>query len=428
MNLWHSADASRELEATNTGLSVTDVHKQEQDHFDQAVTLYRAKEYEKARKEFRAVVDMNVADSTLKPQAEGYLGKMRQTANEEKLYDTAVQDMKDENWSEARDQFQEVIKRKGPQSSDAKKQLPTVEKALQTVSAVEEAIRGGSFRAAKAQLDSAQHWNKTHDKLLKELHDAEQQQFEQIKSSAQAVESKGDAAGIQRVQDDIHRFEGRAEEASVLAACKDLEKHLNAAYSAAAEKSSDKSAFDAAVAHFEQAKQRGDVGQLNHGVSQEFQKIAGGSGIYREQAALYVKTTIPNTIQGLTKSVGKLVLPALSCGPGHAAPASSVRRRRRLLRAVGCGCAFGMGGDPHGGLSGRGKETREAPVHSYGPGYGGTQRKCEGRQRGQLRQGIFQKNKRCFQTLENDRAKIRRETSDRAVPSNDYVPAVMADL
>ncbi|MGC2831638.1 MAG: protein kinase [Candidatus Acidiferrum sp.] len=321
MNLWHSADASRELEATNSGLSDSDVHKQEQDHFDEGVKLYGAKEYEKARKEFRAIVDMNVAGSTLKPQAEGYLGKMRQTANEEKLYDTAVQDMKDENWSEARDQFQEVIKRKGPQSSDAKKQLPTVEKALQTVSAVEEAIRGGSFRAAKAQLDSAQHWNKTHDKLLKELHDAEQQQFEQIKSSAQAVESKGDAAGIQRVQDDIHRFEGRAEEASVLAACKDLEKHLNAAYSAAAEKSSDKSAFDAAVAHFEQAKQRGDVGQLNHGVSQEFQKIAGGSGIYREQAALYVKTTIPNTIQGLTKSVGKLVLPALSCGPGHAAPA-----------------------------------------------------------------------------------------------------------
>ncbi|MGC2672661.1 MAG: protein kinase [Candidatus Acidiferrum sp.] len=321
MNLWHSADASRELEATNSGLSDSDVHKQEQDHFDQGVKLYGAKEYEKARKEFRAIVDMNVAGSTLKPQAEGYLGKLRQTANEEKLYDTAVQDVKDENWSEARDQFQEVIKRKGPQSSDAKKQLPTVEKALQTVSAVEEAIRGGSFRAAKAQLDSAQHWNKTHDKLLKELHDAEQQQFEQIKSSAQAVESKGDAAGIQRVQDDIHRFEGRAEEASVLAACKDLEKHLNAAYSAAAEKSSDKSAFDAAVAHFEQAKQRGDVGQLNHGVSQEFQKIAGGSGIYREQAALYVKTTIPNTIQGLTKSVGKLVLPALTCGPGHAAPA-----------------------------------------------------------------------------------------------------------
>ncbi|HTQ60650.1 MAG TPA: protein kinase [Candidatus Solibacter sp.] len=320
MNLWHSADASRELEATNTGLSASDVHKQEQDHFDQGVTLYQAKDYEKARKEFRAVVDLNVADSTLKPQAESYLGKMRQTANDQKLFDTAMQDVKDENWSEARDQFQEVIKRKGPQANDAKKQLPNVEKALQTVGNVEDSIRSGSFRAAKTQLDSAQHWSRTHDKLLKDLHGAEQQQFEQIKSSAQSVESKGDAAGIQRVQDDIHRFEARAEDASVLAACKDLEKHLNAAYSAAAEKSSDKSAFDAAVAHFEQAKQRGDVNQLEHAVSQEFQKLASGPGIYREQAALYVKSTIPSTIQGLTKSAGKLVLPALSCGPGRGVP------------------------------------------------------------------------------------------------------------
>ena len=317
MNLWHSADASRELEATNSGLSASDVQKQEQDHFDQGVKLYEAKDYEKARKEFRALIDMNVAGSTLKPQAESYLGKIRQSANDQKLFDTAMQDVKDENWGEAQDQFQEVIKRKGPQANDAKKQLPSVQKALQTVSAAEDAIHSGSFRAAKTQVDSAQHWSKTHDKLLKDLHATEQQQFDQIKSNAQAVESKGDAAGIQHVQDDVHRFEERAEEASLLAACKDLEKHLNASYSAAAEKNSDKSAFDAAVAHFEQAKQRGDVSQLGHAVSQEFQKLAAGNGIYREQAALYVKTTIPNTIQGLTKSEGKLVLPALSCGPGR---------------------------------------------------------------------------------------------------------------
>ncbi|MGC1416132.1 MAG: protein kinase [Candidatus Acidiferrum sp.] len=317
MNLWHSADASRELEATNSGLSASDVQKQEQDHFDQGVKFYDAKDYEKARKEFRATIDMNVAGSTLKPQAESYLGKIRQSANDQKLFDTAMQDVKDENWSEAQDQFQEVIKRKGPQSNDAKKQLPTVQKALQTVSAAEDAIHTGSFRAAKTQVDAAQHWSKTHDKLLKDLHAAEQQQFDQIKNNAQAVESKGDAAGIQRAQDDIHRFQERVEEPSLLAASKDLEKRLNAAYSAAAEKNSDKSAFDAAVAHFEQAKQRGDVSQLGHAVSQEFQKLAAGNGIYREQAALYVKTTIPNTIQGLTKSEGKLVLPALSCGPGR---------------------------------------------------------------------------------------------------------------
>ena len=332
MNLWHSAEASKELEATNTGLSSNDVHKQEQDHFDQGVTFFEAKDYEKARKEFRAILDMNLDGSTLKPQAETYLGKMRETANEQKLFVTAMQDVKNENWGEARDQFQEVIKRRGPESNEARKQLPVVEKALQTVSAVEESIRAGSFRAAKGQLDSAQQWSKTHERLLKELHAAEQQQFDQIRSNAQAVESKGDAAGIQHAQDDLHRFESRAEEASVLAASKELEKRLNAAYSAAAEKSSDKSAFDAAVAHFEQAKRRGDTSQLSHGVSQEFLKIANASGIYREQAALYVKTTIPNTIQALTKSEGKVVLRALSCGPSRGAP-----RVPSVSGAVSCG-------------------------------------------------------------------------------------------
>lgn len=320
MNLWHSADASRELEATRTNVSASDLQKQEQDHFDQGVKLYQAKDYEKARKEFRAIIDMNVAGSALKPQAEGYLSKIRQTGNDQKLYDTAMQDVKDENWSEAQDQFQEVIKRKGPQSNDAKKQLPGVQKALQTISSVESAIRAGSFRAAKTELDSAQQWSKTHDKLLKQMHAAEQQEFDGIRNSAQAAESKGDTAGIQHAQDELHSFEGRVEEPSLLAGCKDLEKKLNAAYSAAAEKVGDKAAFDAAVAHFEQAKQKGDIELLSHGVSQEFQKIASGSGIYREQATLYAKTTIPNAIQALTKSSGKLVLPALSCGPGHASP------------------------------------------------------------------------------------------------------------
>jgi hypothetical protein len=318
MNLWHVDDATRELEVAKAGLSTTDIHKQEQDHFDQGVTLYQAKDYEKAKKEFRAIVDLNVAGSTLKPQAESYLGKIRQTGNDQKTYDSAVQSMKDENWTEAQTQFQEVISRKAVQSGEAKKQLPTVEKALQTVSAIEESIRTNSFRAAKSQLDSTQQWTKTHEKLQKDLHAAEQQQFDAIKSSAQAAETKSDASAIQRAQDDLHSFEGRAEDPSLLAATKDLEKRLNAAYSAAMEKTGDKAAFDTAVQHFEQAKQKKDIELLSHGVSQEFQKIAGGTGIYRENAAMYLKTTIPGAIQSLTQTGGgKLVLPALSCGPGR---------------------------------------------------------------------------------------------------------------
>jgi serine/threonine protein kinase len=319
MNLWHVDDATRELEAAKAGSNVTDVHRQEQDHFDQGVTLYQAKDFEKARKEFRAVVDLNIAGSTLKPQAENYLGKIRQSGTDQKSFDAAVEDVKGEQWAEAKEQFEEVINRKGAQSGDAKKQMAVVDKALLTVNAFEDALKSNSFRAAKAQADLAQPWAKTHDKLLKELHAAEQQQFDQIKSSAQAAETRSDPAAIQRVQDDLHSFEGRVEDPTLLAASKDLEKRMNTAYSSAMEKNGDKAAFDAAVQHFEAAKQKKDIETLSHGVSQEFQKIAAGAGMYRENASLYVKTTIPNAIQALSQTGGKLVLPALSCGPGRGA-------------------------------------------------------------------------------------------------------------
>jgi serine/threonine protein kinase len=320
MSLWHSEDAAKELDKAKAGSAVLDVHSQEQEHFGQGVSFYQAKDFEKARREFRAIVDLNVPGSTIKPQADSYLNRIGQTGGDQALYAAAVQEMKAENWTEARDQFQEVIKRKGPQSSDAKKELLVAEKALQTVNAVEDAIQIGSFRTAKAQMDSAQQWTKTHEKLSKEMHVAEQQQFETIKSNAQTAESKSDTSGIQRAQDELRSFEGRAEEPSLLAASKELEKRLYAAYPSTIEKVGDKAAFDVAVSHFEQAKQKKDIEALNHAVSQEFQKIASGTGIYHEQAALYVKTTIPNEVQALTKGSGKLVLPALSCGPGRASP------------------------------------------------------------------------------------------------------------
>jgi serine/threonine protein kinase len=320
LNLWHSEDAARELDAAKVGLSTTDVNNQEQDHFNQGVQLFQAKEYDKARKEFRVIVDMNVGGSTLKPQAEIYLGKIQKTGADQKVYEAAVQAVKEESWAEAKDQFQEVIRRKAAQSEDAKKQLPVVEKALQTVNSFEDAMKANSFRAAKAHADSAQLWGKTHEKLLKELHTAEQQQFDQIRSEAQAAETKSDASAIQHAQDELQSFEGRVEDPALLASCKDVERRLNAAYSKVVENTGDRAAFDTAVTHFEQAKLKKDTEALSHSVSQEFQKIAGGTGIYHENAAMYVNKTIPSAIQSLTQNTNKVILPALSCGSGHAAP------------------------------------------------------------------------------------------------------------
>ena len=97
MNLWHFNDATTELETAKAGLSATDVHKQEQDHFDQGVAAYQAKDFEKAKREFHAILDLKIDGSTLKPQAESYLSKIRQSGTDQKTFENAMQTLKDEN-------------------------------------------------------------------------------------------------------------------------------------------------------------------------------------------------------------------------------------------------------------------------------------------------------------------------------------------
>jgi len=315
-NLWHAEEGAHELSEAKACANALDIHRQEQDQFDQGVTFFQANDLEGARKAFRSMLDLSVPGSALKPQAESYLAKIRQTGNDEKIYATAVQDFKDEKFAESRDGFQDLLKRKGVRTGEAKKQFVAAENALNTVNAVENLIKNGAFRSAKAQLDSTAQWSKTHERLTNELRTGQQQQFESLRSNAQSVESKGDPAGIQRALDDLHGFEGRAEDAVILASCKEIEKKLNAAYTAASEKAGDKAAFDAAVLRFNQAQQKKDIDALNRLIP-EFQKIANGTGIYRVAAAQYVSSTIPAAIQTLA---GKVVVPALTCGPGKAGP------------------------------------------------------------------------------------------------------------
>jgi serine/threonine protein kinase len=315
LNLWHSEEAARELEVAKSGVSEPDVHKQEQDLFDQALKLFQGNDLEGARKGFRAMLDLNVAGSTLKPQAESYLSKIRQTGSDEKIYTSALQDFKDEKFAESRDALQELAKHKGPRSADAKKQLTAVENALNTVNTIEASIRSGAFRTAKGQLDSAASWNKTHEGLASELRRQEQQEFDGIKSNALALESKNDPPAIQRAIDELHGFEGRAEDPALLANCKEIEKRLNVAYTEVTEKSGDKAAFDAAVLRFNQAQQKKDADALSHLIP-EFQKIANGNGNFKVAAAQYVSTAIPNAIQTIKQTAGKVVVQALTCGPG----------------------------------------------------------------------------------------------------------------
>jgi eukaryotic-like serine/threonine-protein kinase len=314
-NLWHASEAANELTEAKACLSAMDVHKQEQDLFDQAVKQYQANDFEGAHNTFHQMLDLNVPGSTLKPQAENYINRIRVAEGDEKTYSEALGALKDEKFAESRDGFAALTKHKGPHSADAKKQLAIAEGALNAVNETETLIKSGSFKAAKAQADSTAQWSKTHERLAGELHAAEKQQFDSLSSYAQSVESSGDLAGIERAQDDIHGFEGRAEDAGMVSAAGELEKGLNKAYTAAMEKNGNKAAFDALVVRFNQAQQNKDASALNKLIP-EFQKIANGNSSYRPAAAQYASTTIPNAIALIKLPPGRVLVPALTCGPG----------------------------------------------------------------------------------------------------------------
>jgi serine/threonine protein kinase len=314
-NLWHSAEAANELTEAKTCLSALDVHKQEQDLFDQAMKLYQANDFDGAHKTFHQMLDLNVGGSTLKPQAENYLNKIRVMQGDEKTYNAAMEAFKAEKFTESRDGFAALTKHKGPHSADAKTQLAAVENAVKTVNGIEMLIGSGSFKAAKAQLDSTAQWSKTHEHLASELHAKEKDQFDSLSSYAQSVEGSGDVAGMQRALDDVHGFEGRAEDAGMLNATGELERGLNKAYTAAMEKNGNKAAFDALVVRFNQAQQSKDANALNKLIP-EFQKIANGNSSYKAPAAQYVSATIPNAIALIKLPPGRVLVPALTCGPG----------------------------------------------------------------------------------------------------------------
>jgi hypothetical protein len=324
MNLWLTEEARGELAAAQALSSKQDIHVQEKSHFDLGETSFRGGDYENARKEFQMALDLKVPDSTIRPLAENYLKKMRQAADTKKLYETALTDIKGENWAQARQQLQEVVNRKGPQSAEAKQRLGEVAAAEKAQEAFRQSLSAGSYRNAKSQADGMPQWPKTKAQLLQELQAAEQSQAKNIKSRADSLQASGDADGLERLRDELHNFAGRAEDASLIKWAGDLDKWVENTAQQLRAKQSDKTVFDAAVADFNAAKEKGDLNRMGHGVRDKFQKIAKGPGTFRAEAQAYVDNTIPAAMQEMTKSLGagKMIVPAIVCAGGQAGAAA----------------------------------------------------------------------------------------------------------
>jgi eukaryotic-like serine/threonine-protein kinase len=332
MNLWLAEEAKGELAAAKALGSTEDIHAQEKLHFDQGEAFFHAGDIEKARKEFQTVVDLKIQDSTIRPQAENYLKKMRQVADTKKLYDTALADIKSENWAQAQQQLQEVVDRKGSMSAEAKQRLNDVAAAQKVQETFRQSLSAGAYKNAKSQLDGMQQWPKTKALLLQELQAAEHQQATNIEGRARSLQASGDLDGLESLRSELRNFSGRVEDASLVKWSSELDKWVENAAQQLKAKQSDKTVFDAAVADFNAAKEKKDSNRLGHEVRDKFQKIAKGSGTYRELAQEYVTKTIPAAMQELTKSIGngKLVVPAIVCSGGQGRAAAGAANAQSI--------------------------------------------------------------------------------------------------
>ena len=324
MNLWRVDEARSEAEVAKALGGTQDLHAQEKMHFDQGETFFRANDFEKARKEFQIAIDLKIPDSTIRVPADNYLKRMRQTADSKKLYDTALGDIKNESWADARQELQDVVDRKGPMSTEAKQRLSDVTAAQKAVETFNQTLKAGAYHDAKNHLEGM-HWPKTKTKLQQELQTAERTEANNIQGRAESLRASGDLDGLVRLQEELRSFAGRAEDPSLVQWAKvTFENWFVEAQKRLRENQGDKTVFDAAVAEFKEAKGKGDAVRLDQEVKRKFQKIAKGSGAFREQAQEYVDKTIPAAMQELAKTLGpgKIFVPAIVCN-GAGAPAAA---------------------------------------------------------------------------------------------------------
>jgi hypothetical protein len=318
MNLWLAAAAQRELDTAKALAAGADSKKEEQDQFEQGKEFFQTGNYEQAERAFTNVLTLDLPDSLLRPQAESYLKQIRKSLIDKKIFDSALEEVKNENWTQARNGFTKIVNRGGPLTPDAKKQLASIQLVQKMLETFSQSLNGGFYQTAKDEVEAARSWPKTQGKMLQQLVSTQQQELSGLRSRSQGLEERSDVSGLEHLQDDLHRFSARAEDSSVIRAANELDKSIAAAILKLREdQSGAKAAFDAAVRNFERAKENGDINQLNNNVIPAFQQIANGSGMYADPAKKYLQSTIPSAIQQLKKTfAGKAVVPPIECR-GH---------------------------------------------------------------------------------------------------------------
>ncbi|HEY6946103.1 MAG TPA: protein kinase [Candidatus Acidoferrum sp.] len=318
LNLWLTDKAQSDLAIAEASGVVQNASNQELQLFNQGKAFFDSKAYDQARKTFLAARDLNVPNSTLRPQIDSYLKRISQTADAKKLYEQAIADIKNEDWEGARQQLQELVDRKAPVSGEAKQRLTDISAAINAGNSFHQTLQAGAYRDAKSQLDGMP-WPKTKDRLLKEMRDSENKKAVDIENRAKTLQANNDLDGIEQIAGEFHRFVGKMEDPSLTKWANEMNKWLDKEEQRLRQNQGEKAAFDAAISDFTATKEKGDANRMQKEVLPKFERIAKSSGEFHAQAEDYVAHVIPAAIQELmAKSVGpgRVVVPPISCNRG----------------------------------------------------------------------------------------------------------------
>lgn len=360
MKLWLADKAVAEAERAKGMLDTDYARQQEKLHFSQGKAFFDARNYDQARQEFELALGLNVPDSTLRPEIDNYLRKIAQNGDTRRSYENALNEMKKENWDAAGCTFQELIDHKSPLSGEAKKRLDDVAAVQKIQDDIHREIQSGAYSTAKTQLDGMQKWPKTQQDLRTQMESAERQEVTNFESRSKSLQSRQDVAGMEALQAEVRRFEGRTQNPTFVDWAKKLDAWLSSEEQTIGKQFIDRKAFDDALQAFNNARQDQDAGRLQNEVLAKFQSIAKAPGPFQSAAQGYVDKNIPAAVKDIREKLGNGVpLPAISCG-GAAAPPTGAPS---LAKANGCAQL-----DADSPLQWIGRPTMEPPPSANQPG------------------------------------------------------------
>ena len=291
-----------------------DPKKIEADAYQRAANTMKRGDWSAAVAALEEVIGMDGAN---KAKAQADLRTAQTRVEEQKIFEEGRSAMTAGNRDLAKQKFQQVMQMNGPRRADANTQIQIIDGALneekargELMTRADSLISSGQFRDARALFSQIQQMKGDTAALEAKINQAEQQQFQTLRSRFETARTSKNENDLRELQGQARTMaSGGGSQASnaqqladreITAALNEIaaDRTRTAEAAAAAAAAREKTAFDNAVAAFNNASK--DAAALRGAVTRQFQQIASGGGSFASQANDYLSNRLPEAIKAAT--------------------------------------------------------------------------------------------------------------------------------